>query len=79
MWYKQLSAFWLPSPPSAALLEATLLTAPHQPPAGLDWFAEGFVPPTPFSGDLVFNTDDRLDTPFAVIQKQEEHFEVKVN
>lgn len=60
MWYKQLSAFWLPSPPSAALLEAALMTAPHMPPAGLDWFAEGFVPPTPFSDGFLFDTDGRL-------------------
>lgn len=79
MWYKQLSAFWLPSPPSAALLEAALMTAPHQPPAGLDWFAEGFVPPTPFSGDPVFNTGGTLGfalkreekvLPAAVIREQ---------
>ena len=79
MWYKQLSAFWLPSPPSAALLEAALMTARHQPPAGLDWFAEGFVPPTPFSGDLVVNTGGTLGfalkreekiLPAAVIREQ---------
>ena len=79
MWYKQLSAFCLPSPPSAALLEAALMAAPHQPPAGLDWFAEGFVPPTPFSGDSVFNTDGCLGfalkreekvLPAAVIREQ---------
>lgn len=30
MWYKQLSAFWLPSPPSAALLEAASLAVATQ-------------------------------------------------
>lgn len=79
MWYKQLSAFWLSNPPSAALLEPALLTAPHTPPAGLDWFAEGFVPPTSFSGDLVFNTGGKLGfalkreekvLPAAVIREQ---------
>lgn len=60
MWYKQLSAFWLPSPPSAALLEAALMTAPHMPPASLDWFNEGFALPQPFSDGLLFDTDGRL-------------------
>ena len=57
MWYKQLSAFWLPSPPSAALLEAALMTAPHMPPAGLDWFNEGFALPQPFSDGLEFKNE----------------------
>ena len=79
MWYKQLSAFWLPSPPSAALLEAALMTAPHMPPAGLDWFNEGFALPRPFSDGLLFDTDGRLGfalkheekvLPAAVIREQ---------
>ena len=79
MWYKQLSAFWLPSPPSAALLEAALMTAPHMPPAGLDWFNEGFALPQPFSDGLVFDADGCLGfalkreekvLPAAVIREQ---------
>lgn len=79
MWYKQLSAFCLPSPPSAALLEAALMTAPHMPPAGLDWFNEGFALPQPFSDGLVFDADGCLGfalkreekvLPAAVIREQ---------
>ena len=79
MWYKQLSAFWLPSPPSATLLEAALMTAPHMPPASLDWFNEGFALPQPFSDGLLFDTDGRLGfalkreekvLPAAVIREQ---------
>nr|WP_101128276.1 recombination-associated protein RdgC [Neisseria meningitidis] len=87
MWYKQLSAFLLPSPPSAALLEAALMTEPYMPPASLDWFNEGFALPQPFSDGLVFDTDGRLGfalkreekvLPTAIIREQVQKLTEKI-
>ena len=55
MWYKNAIIYLLPD---GWQLEAgfaeKLEQAAFTPCMGLDWFSEGFVPPTPFSSDFVF-------------------------
>lgn len=55
MWYKNAIIYLLPN---GWQLEAgfaeKLEQAAFTPCMGLDWFSEGFAPPTPFSSDLVF-------------------------
>lgn len=55
MWYKNAIIYLLPN---GWQLEAgfaeKLEQAAFTPCMGLDWFSEGFVPPTPFSSDFVF-------------------------
>lgn len=55
MWYKNAIIYLLPD---GWQLEAgfaeKLEQAAFTPCMGLDWFSEGFVPPTPFSSDVVF-------------------------
>ena len=55
MWYKNAIIYLLPDgwQPEAGLNEK-LGQAAFTPCMGLDWFSEGFVPPTPFSSDFVF-------------------------
>ena len=40
--------------PDGWQLEAGFAEKLEQAALGLDWFSEGFVPPTPFSSDFVF-------------------------
>ena len=79
MWYKQLSAFWLPFPPTTPMLEDALFNESHTPPADFEWFSEGFAAPQPFSSNFVFETDGKLGfalkreekvLPSAVIREQ---------
>ena len=59
MWYKNAIIYLLPD---GWQLEAgfaeKLEQAAFTPCMGLDWFSEGFVPPTPFSSDLVFTAQN---------------------
>lgn len=47
MWFKNLSFFRLDDKflIDAAVLSERLAARPFQPPGGLDWFGEGWVPP----------------------------------
>lgn len=58
---------------SGAALISDLTLIPHPDTVRLDWLAENDCALTK---RLCDEDGDRLDTPFAVIQKQEEHFEV---
>ncbi|MBF0803330.1 MULTISPECIES: recombination-associated protein RdgC [unclassified Neisseria] len=55
MWFKQLTAYRLPEKPEQRHLDESLSNAQFTPPAGLDWFSEGFAIPTPFDNFFVFN------------------------
>ena len=59
MWYKNAIIYILPE---GWQLEAgfaeKLEQAAFTPCMGLDWFSEGFAPPTPFSSDLVFTAQN---------------------
>ena len=59
MWYKNAIIYLLPD---GWQLEAgfaeKLEQAAFTPCMGLDWFSEGFVPPTPFSSDFVFTAQN---------------------
>lgn len=59
MWYKNAIIYLLPD---GWQLEAgfaeKLEQAAFTPCMGLDWFSEGFAPPTPFSSDLVFTAQN---------------------
>ncbi|MDO1509967.1 MULTISPECIES: recombination-associated protein RdgC [unclassified Neisseria] len=55
MWFKQLTAYRLPQKPEEWDLDGRLSNAQFTPPAGLDWYSEGFAIPTPFDGMLVYN------------------------
>ena len=59
MWYKNAIIYLLPDgwQPEAGLNEK-LGQAAFTPCMGLDWFSEGFVPPTPFSSDVVFTAQN---------------------
>ena len=59
MWYKNAIIYLLPDgwQPEAGLNEK-LGQAAFTPCMGLDWFSEGFVPPTPFSSDFVFTAQN---------------------
>lgn len=52
MWLKQCTAFLAPEPDEVAL-NTVLEGAPFTPPASLDWFSDGFVPPSRYSDKLV--------------------------
>ena len=59
MWYKNAIIYLLPDGcPSEADLDEKLEQAAFTPCMGLDWFSEGFVPPTPFSSDFVFTAQN---------------------
>ena len=59
MWYKNAIIYMLPRGwhPEAGFAEK-LEQAAFTPCMGLDWFSEGFVPPTPFSSDFVFTAQN---------------------
>ena len=59
MWYKNAIIYLLPDgwQPEAGLNEK-LEQAAFTPCMGLDWFSEGFAPPTPFSSDFVFTAQN---------------------
>ena len=59
MWYKNAIIYLLPDgwQPEAGLNEK-LGQAAFTPCMGLDWFSEGFAPPTPFSSDFVFTAQN---------------------
>ena len=55
MWYKNAIIYLLPDGwQLEAGLNEKLEQAAFTPCMGLDWFSEGFAPPTPFSSDFVF-------------------------
>ena len=59
MWYKNAIIYLLPDGwPSEADLNEKLEQAAFTPCMGLDWFSEGFAPPTPFSSDFVFTAQN---------------------
>ncbi|OSI36104.1 recombination-associated protein RdgC [Neisseria dumasiana] len=55
MWFKQLTAYPLPQKPEQKHLDESLSNFQFTPPAGLDWFNEGFAIPTPFDNFFVFD------------------------
>ena len=59
MWFKQISFYPLNTAklPELDTLAEKLEQAAFTPCMGLDWFSEGFAPPTPFSSELVFPAD----------------------
>ena len=59
MWYKNAIIYLLPDGwQLEAGLNEKLEQAAFTPCMGLDWFSEGFVPPTPFSSDFVFTAQN---------------------
>ena len=59
MWYKNAIIYLLPDGwQLEAGLNEKLEQAAFTPCMGLDWFSEGFAPPTPFSSDFVFTAQN---------------------
>ena len=59
MWYKNAIIYLLPDGwQLEAGLNEKLEQAAFTPCMGLDWFSDGFVPPTPFSSDFVFTAQN---------------------
>ena len=59
MWYKNAIIYLLPDGwQLEAGFEEKLEQAAFTPCMGLDWFSEGFAPPTPFSSDFVFTAQN---------------------
>ena len=59
MWYKNAIIYILPEGwQLEAGLNEKLEQAAFTPCMGLDWFSEGFAPPTPFSSDFVFTAQN---------------------
>lgn len=68
MWFKQLTAYRLPQKPDLKHLDESLSNFQFTPPAGLDWFSEGFAIPMPFDNFFVFNAKDH----YLISLKREE-------
>ncbi|WP_107878538.1 recombination-associated protein RdgC [Neisseria animaloris] len=68
MWFKQLTAYPLPQKPDIKHLDESLSNFQFTPPAGLDWFNEGFTIPTPFDSFFVFDAKDH----YLISLKREE-------
>ncbi|MCS4534266.1 recombination-associated protein RdgC [Neisseria montereyensis] len=68
MWFKQLTAYPMPKKPEKKQLDEMLGGSWFGPCLGLDWFAEGFTQPTPYTDMAVADADGH----YLVALKREE-------